>query len=164
MVMSSQKREEEEKRKETEKKEKRKCSKNLYNAYMLFLLYACMCVCVCVCMTFEMAESDSEAALSYVCRPFSHSRVVCPMLLHPHIVHLCVHTHVHTCSRHPPERDCTDVCSYHLRVCSCSSKKYLHYHLSFLMTSWCFLELSCRCRSSRLETHTLGRAQLGLNS
>ena len=116
--------------------------------------FCCMRACVCMCMTFEMAESDSEAAVSYVCHPFSHSRVICPMLLHPHIVHLCVHTHVHTCSRHPPERDCTDVCSYHLRVCSCSSKKFLHYHLSFLMTSWCFLELSCRCRSSRLETHT----------
>ena len=106
--------------------------------------FCCMRACVCMCMTFEMAESDSEAAVSYVCHPFSHSRVICPMLLHPHIVHLCVHTHVHTCSRHPPERDCTDVCSYHLRVCSCSSKKFLHYHLSFLMTSWCFLELSCQ--------------------
>lgn len=60
---------------------------------MLFLLYACMCVCVC--MTFEMAESDSKAAVSYVCHPFSHSRVICPMLLHPHIVYLCPYTCAH---------------------------------------------------------------------
>ena len=133
MVMSSQKKRRRRKKKRNRKKKKKE---NIVKTYIMRTCYfCCMRACVGMCMTFEMAESDSEAAVSYVCHPFSHSRVICPMLLHPHIVHLCVHTHVHTCSRHPPERDCTDVCSYHLRVCSCSSKKFLHYHLSFLMTS-----------------------------
>ena len=88
-----------------------------------------MCTCNLCCMyvcsyDIRMAESDSKASVRCVCHPFSHSRLICSMLLHPRVVPLCVHTHVYTCSRHPPGRDCTDVCSYHLRVFRAAARNF----------------------------------------
>ena len=117
MVMSSQKREEEEKRKETEKKEKRKCSKNLYNAYMLFLLYACMCVCVCVCVWHSKWQSQilrQHWATSAVLSPIPGWFVQCCCI---HILCICVSIHMCTHAHVTHQKETVLMCAHTIYVC-----------------------------------------------
>lgn len=124
-----------------------------------------MCTCnfifgviLCVCMTFEWQESDSKAAVEVRLPPFSHSRLICSMLLHP-VLCLCVS--IHMCTRAHGTLGRTVLTCAHT-ICVFST-----WYISASAFWWVAdvsLSFYVGSGAPRLETRALGSARLGLNS